>query len=31
MENRCVHCGEIIPEGRMECPRCEAKYEEETA
>lgn len=26
MENRCVCCGEIIPEGRMVCPQCEAKY-----
>lgn len=23
MENRCVCCGEIIPEGRMVCPMCE--------
>ena len=23
MENRCVVCGEIIPEGRMVCPKCE--------
>ena len=23
MENRCVCCGEIIPEGRQVCPRCE--------
>ncbi len=22
---RCIACGEIIPEGRMVCPRCEAK------
>lgn len=21
--NRCVSCGNIIPEGRMTCPRCE--------
>lgn len=21
-ENRCVSCGEIIPEGRQICPRC---------
>mgnify|MGYP003299620216 CR=1 FL=1 len=26
MENRCVCCGEIIPEGRMVCPQCEAKH-----
>lgn len=24
MENRCVCCGEIIPEGRMVCPKCES-------
>lgn len=24
MENRCVCCGQIIPEGRMVCPQCEA-------
>lgn len=23
MEDRCVCCGEIIPEGRMVCPNCE--------
>lgn len=23
MENRCVICGEIIPEGRQACPNCE--------
>lgn len=23
MDNRCVCCGEIIPEGRMVCPNCE--------
>ena len=23
--NRCVCCGEIIPEGRMVCPMCLAK------
>lgn len=22
-EDRCVCCGEIIPEGRMVCPKCE--------
>lgn len=22
-EERCVMCGEIIPEGRQVCPRCE--------
>ena len=24
MEDRCVCCGEIVPEGRMVCPNCEA-------
>lgn len=23
MEDRCVCCGEIVPEGRMVCPQCE--------
>lgn len=23
MENRCIVCGDIIPEGRMICPICE--------
>lgn len=23
MENRCIVCGDIIPEGRMVCPICE--------
>ena len=23
MENRCVCCGAIVPEGRMVCPICE--------
>lgn len=27
-ENRCVCCGEIIPEGRQACPSCEYKSEE---
>lgn len=25
MEDRCVMCGEIIPEGRMVCPVCEER------
>lgn len=25
--NRCVSCGEIIPEGKQVCPRCEASTE----
>ena len=24
-EERCVSCGEIIPEGRQVCPNCERK------
>ena len=24
MEDCCIMCGEIIPEGRMVCPACEA-------
>ena len=24
-DNRCVSCGEIIPEGRMICPNCNSK------
>lgn len=28
MENRCVCCGEIIPEGRMVCPLCQEKPNE---
>lgn len=23
MDNRCLYCGEIIPEGRQVCPTCE--------
>lgn len=29
-ENRCVCCGEIIPEGRQVCPSCEAAAKEVT-
>ncbi|MBO7423261.1 MAG: DUF2116 family Zn-ribbon domain-containing protein [Oscillospiraceae bacterium] len=25
MEDRCVVCGAVIPEGRQICPRCEAE------
>lgn len=25
MEERCICCGEIIPEGRQVCPKCEEK------
>ena len=28
-ENRCVCCGAVIPEGRMVCPDCERKAEQE--
>ena len=28
--NRCVSCGEIIPEGRQVCPHCETKIKEPT-
>lgn len=31
MEDRCVCCGEIIPEGRMVCPQCEAAANERQA
>lgn len=26
--DRCVCCGEIVPEGRMVCPQCEYKAKE---
>ncbi len=26
MEDRCVCCGTVIPEGRLVCPQCEAEY-----
>ena len=25
MEDRCICCGEIVPEGRQVCPSCEAR------
>ena len=28
MENRCVCCGDVIPEGRMVCEECEIDAEE---
>ena len=28
MDNRCVCCGAIIPEGRMVCPLCEMQAED---
>lgn len=27
MEERCICCGEIIPEGRQVCPNCEKEGE----
>ena len=27
MEDRCVVCGEVIPEGTLVCPNCQAQYE----
>lgn len=27
-ENRCVVCGDVIPEGRQVCPICEARAED---
>lgn len=29
-EERCVMCGEIVPEGRMVCPFCERAVMEQT-
>ena len=26
--DRCICCGEIIPEGRLICPKCEAEANE---
>ena len=26
MEDRCICCGEIIPEGRQVCPNCEQGF-----
>lgn len=26
MDNKCVSCGEIIPEGRQVCPQCEKRH-----
>lgn len=28
-EDRCICCGEIVPEGRMVCPACEKRAEKE--
>lgn len=25
-DNRCITCGEVIPEGRQVCPTCESEY-----
>ena len=27
MEDHCVACGEVIPEGRQVCPICNREYE----
>lgn len=29
MEDKCVCCGEVIPEGRQVCPQCETKARKE--
>ena len=29
-DNRCIFCGEIIPEGRQVCPTCEKKLTKNT-
>lgn len=29
-ENRCIVCGDVIPEGRQVCPNCESMREKET-
>jgi hypothetical protein len=31
MDNRCIACGDLIPEGRMVCPRCERSAEDRLA
>ena len=31
MDNRCIFCGEIIPEGRQVCPMCEKLQTETTS
>lgn len=28
MDNYCVCCGALVPEGRMVCPKCEAEADE---
>jgi len=30
MENKCVVCGAVIPEGRLVCPNCESKVLEKS-
>ena len=25
--NKCVHCGSVIPEGRLICPNCESEVQ----
>ena len=29
MENRCVCCGEVIPEGRQVCAKCETEVSDD--
>lgn len=26
MDDRCIFCGALVPEGSMICPQCELKY-----
>lgn len=26
MDNRCIRCGDIIPEGRQVCPKCDERH-----
>ena len=30
MEDRCICCGKVVPEGTMVCPDCLAKAEDNT-
>lgn len=27
--NKCIHCGAVIPEGRLSCPSCESESDTE--
>jgi len=31
VEDRCVMCGAVIPEGRQVCPQCEARVLEQAS